>query len=74
MIEQVMIIFTSVTSVWLTQQSNKELKRYACLFGLLAQPFWFYTTYKAEQWGIFSVSFIYSGIWLMGFYNNWVKI
>jgi len=72
MIPQICIAFTGLIAIWLTQQSRPELKKYACLFGLASQPFWFHTTYMAEQWGIFGLSFIYSAMWLVGFKNHWV--
>ena len=42
-------------------------------FGLAGQPFWFYTTWQAEQWGIFILSFFYAGAWAKGIYNYWIK-
>jgi len=72
MIEQIFIAFTGIIAIWLTQQKNEDWKRYACLFGLASQPFWFYATWKAQQWGIFGLSFIYTLNWLMGFKNYWL--
>ena len=73
MFEQIGIAFTGVIAIWLTQQRNESLKKYACLFGLASQPFWFYATYQAEQWGIFGLSFVYTINWLIGFNNFWLK-
>lgn len=73
MIEQTMIAIFGVTAVWLTQQGRQEWKRYACVLGLIGQPFWFYATFKAEQWGIFALSFCYTYSWGLGFWNNWVS-
>lgn len=73
MISQLMIALLGLTAVFLTQQSNFRLKRYACLLGLAGQPFWFYATYTAEQWGIFALSFFYTYAWALGVYNNWIK-
>ena len=70
---QIAIAFTGVIAIWLTQQSKNALKRYACLFGLAGQPFWFYSAYNAEQWGILVLCFFYTYSWFVGFYNNWVK-
>lgn len=39
---------------------------------LFAQPFWFYIAWTGEQWGMFAVSFVYTGNWLIGVYNWWV--
>jgi hypothetical protein len=71
--EQIAIGFTGVVAIWLSQQSKEEWKKYACIFGMIGQPFWFYSAYKAQQWGIFILCFFYAYSWIMGFYNNWIK-
>ncbi len=70
--EQIAIALTGVIAIWITQQGNERIKKYACLFGLAGQPFWFYSAYTAEQWGIFILCFFYTYSWLVGFKNNWV--
>jgi len=73
MIDQIMIAILGLPAIWLTQQNREDWKKYGCIFGILAQPFWFHTTYVNEQWGIFALSFIYAAVWLIGFYNYWIK-
>jgi len=74
MIAQSMIAITGLLAIYLTQQEYKpELKKYASFFGLAGQPFWFYTTYVNEQFGIFVLSLGYTYVWYLGFYNNWIK-
>ena len=46
--------------------------KYACLFGIAGQPFWFYSAFVAEQWGIFALCFFYTYSWLLGVKNNWL--
>ena len=70
--EQIIIAFTGVVAILLTQQSNDNFKRYACLFGIAGQPFWFYSAYQSEQWGIFILCFFYTYAWLLGVKNNWL--
>ena len=50
-LDQLAILVTGVIAVWLTQHKRECWRRWACIFGLLAQPFWFYAAWKAEQWG-----------------------
>ena len=69
--EQIAIAFTGIVAIWLTQQKNEVLKKYACLFGLAGQPFWFYSAYNAEQRGIFVLSTFYTYAWYLGLKNNW---
>lgn len=45
MIDQIAIALTGVVAIFLTQSSNPEHRRYACLFGMASQPFWFYAAW-----------------------------
>jgi len=73
MLEQVGLAFTGATAIWLSQSDNPNHRKHACLFGMAGQPFWFYTTYINEQWGIFMLSFIYAWSWYRGFKLYWMK-
>jgi len=69
--EQVVIFVTSLSAVILSQSALDRHRKYACVFGLLGQPFWFYTTYQAGQWGIFICCFAYTFAWLQGVKTHW---
>lgn len=71
MIEQIGIAICGLTAVFLSQDARESRRRWACIFGLIGQPFWFYATWKAGQWGIFALSFLYAYSWARGFYNFW---
>jgi len=73
MLVQIIIAITGVMAVFLSQHEKLTKRKYACLFGLIGQPFWFYATYIAEQWGIFALSFIYTIAWLKGLHLYWIK-
>lgn len=73
MITQIAILLTGVIAIYLTQQSNEHLKKYACIFGLIGQPFWMYATYTSGQLGIFLLTFAYTYAWGQGFYQYWIK-
>lgn len=73
MIEQIFIGLFGVTAVWLSQDGRDSVRRWACIVGLIAQPFWFYATWKAGQWGIFSLCFLYTYSWLRGIKTHWLK-
>lgn len=71
--EQIFIALTGVVAIYLTQQDkHTHWKKYACIFGLLGQPFWFYSAYTSEQWGIFILCIFYTYSWFIGFRNNWL--
>lgn len=71
--DQIAIACTGVVAIWLSQDSRENWRKWACIFGLVGQPFWFYATYKAGQLGIFILCFFYTLSWLRGVYNNWIK-
>lgn len=73
MIEQWAIGILGTLAIYFSQQRNDNFKRYACLFGLAAQPFWYYTSYNAQQWGILTVSILYTLGWLIGLKNYWLS-
>lgn len=72
MIEQTFIALFGVLAVFLTQQKNQKLTRYACLVGMSSQPFWLYATFIAQQWGMFFSSVMFTGVWALGIYNFWI--
>ena len=72
MIDQILIGLTGGVAIWLTQDKRESVRRFACLFGLAGQPFWFYSSYDAEQWGIFALCFLYAWAWLKGFKIHWI--
>jgi hypothetical protein len=69
MICQIMITVLGVPAIFLLARDNK----YGWLCGLLSQPFWFYTSYVNEQWGVFLLSFAYGFNWVYGFYRHFLK-
>lgn len=73
MIDQIAIGLLGVTAIFLSQSANPDVRKYACLFGLCSQPFWFYATFTAHQWGIFFLSFLYTISWMRGIWLYWVK-
>lgn len=73
MIEQLVIAVCGMSSVWLSQDRRRSWQRFACLFGIVAQPFWMYATWHASQWGIFALSFVYAAGWARGVWNFWLR-
>ncbi len=70
---QFFIAVFGLSAIFLTNDHRPTCKKWAPVMGLLSQPFWFYTTYVHEQWGIFFMSFVYAYFWLRGFNNQWIK-
>ena len=72
MIDQIAIGLCGVAAIFLSQDQRESWRRWACIFGLIAQPFWFIATWRAQQYGIFAVCFLYAFSWLRGFYGYWI--
>jgi uncharacterized iron-regulated membrane protein len=73
MISQFAIAFTGFVSIWLSQDTRVSWRKWACVFGLVGEPFWFYVTYTTEQWGIFVLAVFYTIAWGKGAYAYWLK-
>ncbi len=71
MIEQVAIAICGVASIWLSQSPSFAQRRWAPVIGIIAQPFWCYAAWKAEQWGIFALSLVYAAGWVRGLRTYW---
>ena len=71
-IDQIAIALFGALAAWLSQERRESYRRWACIFGMLGQPFWFYTSWKAEQWGIFAVSVLYATAGMRGVWLYWL--
>lgn len=72
MIAQLGIALLGVTAIWLSQSANEHRRKFACLFGLAGQPFWFWSAITAEQWGILVLCCFYTVAWARGVKTNWL--
>ena len=43
--------------------------KWAYVFGILSQPFWFRFSLKEKRYGIFILNIFYSITWIIGFFN-----
>ena len=73
MIEQIGIAICGLTAVFLSQDSRESWRKWACIFGMAGQPFWFWATLPAEQWGILALCFFYAYSWGRGIKTYWLK-
>ena len=42
-------------------------------FGLASQPFFFYATWTAGQYGMLALTALYAIGWATGIYNHWIR-
>lgn len=71
-LNQIMIMIFGAGSIFLSQTKNVKLPKFACICGLISQPFFVYETFIANQTGMFILSVIITLSWGMGFVNFWV--
>ena len=73
MIDQIIIGFAGLSTVYLSQDRDPKRQRWACIIGLFAQPAWAWSAWHAGQWAIFLLTFIYSAGWARGVWNFWIR-
>jgi hypothetical protein len=73
LINQLGIFLFGMSAVLLVNDHRPGVRRWGPVLGLIAQPFWYYTAWTHEQWGIFASSFFYTASWARGFYNCWIR-
>lgn len=71
-LDQLAIALTGATAAWLTQSRNERARKYACVFGIIGQPFWLWASWQTQQWGIFIVSILYAAAWMRGLWVHWI--
>jgi hypothetical protein len=73
MIDQIFIGLFGVTAIYLANHPLERVRRWGCISGLCAQPFWFWTTAMHGQWVIFGLSIFYTLGWLRGVRTYWLR-
>jgi hypothetical protein len=66
LIEQTFLALLSLTATWLSQDRRAAYRQWSCVAGMASQPFWLVATARAEQWGMFSLSVVYTLVWARG--------
>lgn len=67
------IIFVFGTSAIYLVGRKEHWRRWGFILGLAGQPFWFYTFFTAEQWGMLCMCLMYTYSWGNGVWNHWIK-
>ena len=72
MISQIMIFILGVPALWLIGRPEKW-SRWGFIFGLLAQPAWYFETITHQQYGMLALNIVYTFCWGQGIYYKWIK-
>lgn len=73
MLEQIALAILGTSAAWLSQDARPRVARFACLFGLVAQPFWFMVEIAASNWPVVWLCCVYSAGWIRGLLNFWIR-
>lgn len=71
-IDQFFIAIFGVSAIWLANDNRTSVRRWGCIFGLIGQPFWMWSAWSAQQWGILALTFFYTAAWVRGIRTNWL--
>ena len=69
---QTAIAIMGPIAIWLSQSRRLRFQRWACIVGLMSQPFWFWATWDSGQWGVFVVAVVCLLAWLRGLWVHWI--
>jgi hypothetical protein len=68
---QSVVTALSLLAVGLSQSPSERARRYACLAGLAAQPFWFVIQWSHGLHLLAVLSLVYAAVWLRGVRTYW---
>jgi|KBSMisStaDraftv2_1062788.scaffolds.fasta_scaffold239620_2 hypothetical protein len=71
LIEQVALAVFGVVSIWLSQSPLERWRRWAPIWGLCGEPFWFIASVREQQWGVFALTVVFTICWLRGLHTYW---
>jgi threonine/homoserine efflux transporter RhtA len=70
MVGQVLLAILGCLSLYTVTHKEASVRRYGAVFGLAAEPFWLYSAWDNQQWGIFFLCGIYSFRWAQVLYRD----
>lgn len=73
MIAQIGITIFGVTAICLANSAAPARRRWAPIFGLAGQPFWIWSAFSAQQWGVLALCVLYTAAWANGFNQHWMR-
>ena len=71
-LDQLAIAVLDAVAAWLSQSAHEPVRRWACIAGLMAQPFWFYGAWQTRHWGVLALAVVFSVAWMRGLWLHWL--
>lgn len=69
---QVVILVGGIVNPFILGFKRVSIRRWGFIIGLGVQPFWWVTTWRAGQWGIFVSSIWYTLMLCWGIWQHWL--
>lgn len=66
---QIGVVLPSVLAIWLV---NGRSPKWASVFALISEPFWYSEFYTHRQYGMLIVCTLYTVSWARGFKRHWI--
>jgi hypothetical protein len=73
MIDQIGITIFGLGALYCFGDTRPQVQKWGCLIGLMSEPFWIYSSWTAQQWGIVVLTGFYTAGYARGVYNQWFK-
>ena len=70
---QVWVTVFGLTALGCMQTHRVSVRRWGVVLGLIGQPAWYVQLVLHDQWGMLPVFIGYTGVWLFGAWNLWVR-
>jgi hypothetical protein len=73
LVSQIMIPILGLLSIFFLGCKKIRLVKFGFMFGLLAEPFWFYAAYTHQQWGVLLIVCAYFIGHSRGLFNSYMR-
>lgn len=71
--DQYILSLLGVTALLLSQSADYACRKWAPIFGLAAQPLWFWTSWVHGQMGVVILTIFYTAVWCKGVHTYWLR-
>lgn len=68
---QLVLAICGLTALYLSTGNNPRGRRWGPVIGLCGQPAWLLFAWQANAWGLFSLSLVYSMVYVRGIRLQW---
>lgn len=73
-LSQSLLLLLSGSAAWCVTRGTPGAAVVGCALGLLVQPLWLWSSWRARQWGIFLLSVWYLWSWGSGLWLAWGRL